>query len=54
MPIMDERLEKRLAAGEVVLGGCIILGNDPEQSLQRVRARVASQSAGEVRMRRVA
>lgn len=30
MPIMDERLERGLAAGEVVIGGCIREGDDPE------------------------
>jgi hypothetical protein len=27
---MDEQLQKLLAAGEVVLGGCEIYGGDPE------------------------
>jgi len=30
MPIMDAQLEKRLAAGQVVFGGCIVMGDDPE------------------------
>jgi hypothetical protein len=30
MPIMDAQLEKRLVAGEIVLGGCFIMGDDPE------------------------
>ena len=27
---MNEQLEEKLAAGEVVLGGCFVFGNDPE------------------------
>jgi hypothetical protein len=29
LPNFDEELERRLAAGEVVLGGCCVFGDDP-------------------------
>jgi hypothetical protein len=29
LPIFDEELKRRLNAQEVILGGCIISGNDP-------------------------
>jgi hypothetical protein len=29
LPMFDEELERRLNAGEVVLGGCCVLGDDP-------------------------
>jgi hypothetical protein len=30
MPLMDQDLERLIAEGEVVFGGCMIMGNDPE------------------------
>lgn len=30
LPAFDEELERELEAGRVVLGGCVITGDDPE------------------------
>jgi hypothetical protein len=29
LPMFDEELERKLDAGEIVLGGCCVFGNDP-------------------------
>lgn len=30
LPAFDEKLERDLEAGKVILGGCLISGNDPD------------------------
>jgi hypothetical protein len=29
LPVFNEKLERKLDAGEIVLGGCVVRGNDP-------------------------
>ena len=34
LPIFDNRLERQLEEGKVVLGGCCVTGNDPQWMCQ--------------------
>ena len=46
LPIFDEDLERRLNAGEVILGGCCMRGDDPLRHCMECHHRWGKREAG--------